>query len=195
MVNIIEELPVKIPITPLGISHSSLCQIVVRDGKTGEIKDVRYGHNDKLNATYSALISAMIDRLWKIPPHYVRLVQAGSDKQPPKKTCLSPADCGVASAHWLEYDDERSGSFAPLEAVPDDKIVVLGLVTTKTPRRETVEDLIACIREASRFVPLERLALSPQCGFSTSIHGNRIEVADQKHKLKVIVDTARTLWG
>jgi 5-methyltetrahydropteroyltriglutamate--homocysteine methyltransferase len=95
----------------------------------------------------------------------------------------------------LEYDDDRSGSFAPLEEVPDDKIVVLGLVTTKTPRRETVEDLIARIKEASRFVPLERLALSPQCGFSSSIIGNRIAVADEKHKLKVTVETARALWG
>jgi hypothetical protein len=62
----------------------------------------------------------------------------------------------------LEYDDERSGSFEPLKDVPDDKIVVLGLVTTKTPRRETVEELAVRIREAQRYLPLERLALSPQ---------------------------------
>jgi 5-methyltetrahydropteroyltriglutamate--homocysteine methyltransferase len=95
----------------------------------------------------------------------------------------------------LEYDDARSGSFEPLKEVPDDKVVVLGLVTTKTPRRETPEELIARIKEASRFVPLERLALSPQCGFSTSIVGNRITVADEKRKLEVMVKTARTVWG
>lgn len=95
----------------------------------------------------------------------------------------------------LEYDDERSGSFEPLKAVPDDKIAVLGLVTTKTSRRETPQELIARIQEASRFVPLERLALSPQCGFSTSIVGNRITVADEKRKLKVIVETAKAVWG
>ncbi len=95
----------------------------------------------------------------------------------------------------LEYDDERSGSFEPLKAVPDDKIAVLGLVTTKTSRRETPQELIARIQEASRFVPLERLALSPQCGFSTSVVGNRITVADEKRKLKVIVETAKAVWG
>ncbi len=74
-------------------------------------------------------------------------------------------------------------------------MAVLGLVTTKTPRRETIEDLAAQIREAGRYVPIERLALSPQCGFSTSIIGNRISVEDQKHKLKVIVETADKVWG
>jgi 5-methyltetrahydropteroyltriglutamate--homocysteine methyltransferase len=95
----------------------------------------------------------------------------------------------------LEYDDERSGSFDPLRKVPDDKVVVLGLVTTKSPRQETQEELTARIREASRFVPLERLALSPQCGFSSSILGNRVSVADEKRKLKTIVETARAVWG
>jgi len=74
-------------------------------------------------------------------------------------------------------------------------MVVLGLVTTKKPHIETMEDLAARIKEASQYVPIERLALSPQCGFSTSIIGNRISVADQKRKLKVIVETAREIWG
>ncbi len=94
----------------------------------------------------------------------------------------------------LEYDDERSGSFEPLKAVPEDKVVVLGLVTTKTARLERPEDLIARIRKASRWVPLERLALSPQCGFSSSILGNRITVEDQKRKLRLIVETAGKVW-
>jgi 5-methyltetrahydropteroyltriglutamate--homocysteine methyltransferase len=94
----------------------------------------------------------------------------------------------------LEYDDERSGSFEPLREVPADKMIVLGLVTTKTPRRETVADLTDRIQEASRFVPLERLALSPQCGFSTSIVGNAVTVADERYKLGVIVETAQALW-
>ncbi len=95
----------------------------------------------------------------------------------------------------LEYDDERSGSFDPLKEVPDDKIVVLGLVTTKTPRRETIEEVSARIREAGRIVPLERLAISPQCGFATSTIGNAITVEDEKRKLKVIVGTAKAVWG
>jgi 5-methyltetrahydropteroyltriglutamate--homocysteine methyltransferase len=95
----------------------------------------------------------------------------------------------------LEYDDERSGSFVPLQDVPEDKMVVLGLVTTKTPRRETVDELTARIQEASQFVDLERLALSPQCGFSTSVVGNALTVEDEKYKLETIVHTAQQVWG
>ena len=94
----------------------------------------------------------------------------------------------------LEYDDERSGSFAPLSDVPDDKMVVLGLVTTKSPRHETMQELTVRIKEASRFVQLERLALSPQCGFSTSVVGNRISVEDEIRKLRLIVETASEVW-
>jgi 5-methyltetrahydropteroyltriglutamate--homocysteine methyltransferase len=95
----------------------------------------------------------------------------------------------------LEYDDERSGSFDPLQLVPDDKMVMLGLVTTKTPRRETVDDLVERIHTASQYIDLERLGLSPQCGFATSIGGNAISVADEKAKLDVIVATAEAVWG
>jgi 5-methyltetrahydropteroyltriglutamate--homocysteine methyltransferase len=95
----------------------------------------------------------------------------------------------------LEYDDERSGGFEPLAHVPEGKIAVLGLVTTKTPRREAPKELEARIREASGFIPLERLALSPQCGFATSIIGNAITVEDEEHKLRAIVETAERVWG
>jgi 5-methyltetrahydropteroyltriglutamate--homocysteine methyltransferase len=95
----------------------------------------------------------------------------------------------------LEYDDERSGSFAALAGVPEDKTVVLGLVTTKTGRIETVEELSARIEEASRFVPLERLALSPQCGFATSVGGNAITGEQERAKLRTIAETAVALWG
>jgi 5-methyltetrahydropteroyltriglutamate--homocysteine methyltransferase len=95
----------------------------------------------------------------------------------------------------LEYDDERSGDFGPLSHVPEDKVAVLGLVTTKTPRRETKQELEARLHEASRFIPLERLALSPQCGFATSIIGNAISVEDEEYKLRTIVETAEQVWG
>lgn len=95
----------------------------------------------------------------------------------------------------LEYDDERSGSFEPLRALPEDKVAVLGLVTTKSSRRETVAELAARIEEASAFCPLERLALSPQCGFATSILGNSLSVDDQRAKLVTIAETARHVWG
>jgi 5-methyltetrahydropteroyltriglutamate--homocysteine methyltransferase len=95
----------------------------------------------------------------------------------------------------LEYDDARSGSFEPLRAVPEGKTAVLGLVTTKSGRRETVDELTARIREASAFCPLERLALSPQCGFATSVLGNALTVEDQEAKLRTIAETARVVWG
>ncbi len=82
-----------------------------------------------------------------------------------------------------------------MKDVPGDKMVVLGLVTTKTPRREPPSELKQRIEEASALVPLERLALSPQCGFATSVIGNRITVDDQKRKLRVICETAKEVWG
>ncbi len=88
----------------------------------------------------------------------------------------------------------RSGSFEPLRHVPDDKLVVLGLITTKTPRTETRQELTERIRDASRYVPLERLALSPQCGFASSVIGNRISSEDEKRKLQLLVETAAAVW-
>jgi 5-methyltetrahydropteroyltriglutamate--homocysteine methyltransferase len=95
----------------------------------------------------------------------------------------------------LEYDDARSGSFEPLEAVPEGKTAVLGLVTTKSGRRETVDELAARIHEANAFCQLEQLALSPQCGFATSVLGNALTVDDQSAKLRTIAETARVVWG
>ncbi len=103
--------------------------------------------------------------------------------------------CVRAQRLLLEYDDERSGGFAPLAAVPQDTIVVLGLVTTKTRRCETVDELETRIRQAARHVPLERLALSAQCGFATSILGNALSADDQETKLRTIVATAERVWG
>jgi 5-methyltetrahydropteroyltriglutamate--homocysteine methyltransferase len=95
----------------------------------------------------------------------------------------------------LEYDDERSGGFEPLRHVPEDRVVVLGLVTTKTPRRESPDELARRIEDASRFVPLERLALSPQCGFGTSVVGNALSEDDQWAKLQTVAETAARVWG
>jgi 5-methyltetrahydropteroyltriglutamate--homocysteine methyltransferase len=94
----------------------------------------------------------------------------------------------------LEYDDARSGTFAPLKYVPDDRIVVLGLVSSKKPRLETVEEVVTRIAEASAIVPLERLAVSPQCGFASTAEGNRLTADDQRHKLEVVAEAARRVW-
>jgi 5-methyltetrahydropteroyltriglutamate--homocysteine methyltransferase len=94
----------------------------------------------------------------------------------------------------LEYDDERSGTFEPLRHLPDDRIVVLGLVSSKRPQMESDEILRARIKEASRIVPLERLALSPQCGFASTHEGNRVSADDQRRKLELVARTAREVW-
>lgn len=98
-------------------------------------------------------------------------------------------------AFFLEYDDDRSGDFRPLRYLSKDKIVVLGLVTTKFGQLETKDDLKRRIDEAAKYAPLDQLCLSPQCGFSSTVHGNNIAVEDQRRKLALVVETAREVWG
>ena len=95
----------------------------------------------------------------------------------------------------LEYDDERSGGFSPLRHVPEDRTVVLGLVTTKKPGMETADELKARVEEAARYVPLDRLALSPQCGFASTMEGNHITQEQQLEKLRLVSRVARSVWG
>ena len=96
---------------------------------------------------------------------------------------------------FLEYDTPRAGSFEPLRYLGKDKIAVLGLVTTKKAQLETQDELKRRIDEAAKIVPIERLALSPQCGFASTIEGNRLTVDDEKRKLALVVETAREVWG
>lgn len=95
----------------------------------------------------------------------------------------------------LEFDDERSGGFEPLAQMPEDRAVVLGLVSTKTPGLESKDELKRRIEEASAYVPLERLALSPQCGFASTMEGNLLTEADQEAKLRLVAEAAREVWG
>ena len=106
-----------------------------------------------------------------------------------------PVFRSVADRLLLEYGDERSGGFEPLAEVPDDKVVVLGLVTTKTPRLEDAGALEARVHEAARFTGLDRLAVSPQCGFSTSVVGNALSIDDQRRKLRLVCEVAERVWG
>jgi 5-methyltetrahydropteroyltriglutamate--homocysteine methyltransferase len=94
----------------------------------------------------------------------------------------------------LEFDDERSGTFEPLRFIPAGKTVALGLVSTKRPEMETSEGLIRRIEEASKYVPMENLALSPQCGFASVMEGNLVTEQTQWDKLKLVADTARQVW-
>lgn len=100
-----------------------------------------------------------------------------------------------ADRFLLEFDSERAGSFEPLRFVPKGKIVVLGLITTKAGRLEDIDALRRRIDDASRYVPLEYLAVSPQCGFASTEHGNLLTIDEQKRKLELVVEVARRVWG
>jgi 5-methyltetrahydropteroyltriglutamate--homocysteine methyltransferase len=104
--------------------------------------------------------------------------------------------CGLRHQRLLlEYDTERAGTFEPLRFVPKDKIAVLGLITTKVSRVESVDELRRRIDAAARYLPLEQLAISPQCGFASSIRGNLLSEDDQFRKLEVMLETAAKVWG
>jgi 5-methyltetrahydropteroyltriglutamate--homocysteine methyltransferase len=95
----------------------------------------------------------------------------------------------------LEYDDERSGGFEPLRQVPEDRTVVLGLVSSKKPLMESKDELKQRIEAAAAFVALDRIALSPQCGFASTLEGNAVTAADQEAKLRLVAETAQEVWG
>lgn len=101
----------------------------------------------------------------------------------------------AVDGYFLEYDDARSGGFSPLRFVPEGKVIVLGIVSSKVPTLEPVQELKIRIDEAAHYVPLDRLCLSPQCGFSSTEHGNQVSPADQAAKMCHVVSTAREVWG
>ncbi|RYY26671.1 MAG: 5-methyltetrahydropteroyltriglutamate--homocysteine S-methyltransferase [Sphingomonadales bacterium] len=101
----------------------------------------------------------------------------------------------AVDGYFLEYDDPRSGDFAPLRHVPKGKTVVLGLVTTKLADMETPDDVKARIDEAAKFMPLDQMALSPQCGFSSTVHGNDIAMEQQSAKMRLVIEVAKDVWG
>lgn len=96
---------------------------------------------------------------------------------------------------FMEYDDDRSGDFAPLRFLPERKTAVLGIVTSKHPALESADALKRRIDVAARFAPLEQLAVSPQCGFSSTVDGNDLTVDDQLAKLRRVVEVAEDVWG
>ena len=112
--------------------------------------------------------------------------------EPVAEALLSEMD---VDAYFLEYDDARSGDFKPLRFLPKGKTVVLGLVTTKLGQLESKDDLKRRIDEAAKYVPLDQLCLSPQCGFSSTVHGNAIAVEAQRAKLRLVVEVADEVWG
>ena len=117
---------------------------------------------------------------------------AAGNYEPVAEALLSEMDI---DAYFLEYDDDRSGDFKPLRFLPKGKLVVLGLVTTKFDQLENKDSLKRRIEEAAKYAPMEQLALSPQCGFSSTVHGNNIEVQAQRNKLRLVIETAQEVWG
>src|SRR3954454_1569357 len=122
---------------------------------------------------------------------YIRQINAALAGRPDTLTVTTH----MCRGNFLEYDDARSGGFEPLRFVPPGKRVVLGLVTTKRPELERKDDLKRRIEEASTFVPLDQLALSGQCGFSSTVEGNSLTRDEQIAKLALIVETAEEVWG
>jgi len=98
-------------------------------------------------------------------------------------------------AFFLEYDTERAGGFEPLRYVPKGKTVVLGLVSSKVPELEMKDELKRRIDAAAKYVPLENLCLSPQCGFSSTHHGNKLSADDQWRKLGLVLEVSKSVWG
>lgn len=98
-------------------------------------------------------------------------------------------------AYFMEYDDDRSGDFRPLRFLPKDKFVVLGLISSKFGELESKDDIKRRIDEAAKYAPLEQLCLSPQCGFSSTVHGNNVTMDDQRRKLNLTAEIAREVWG
>jgi 5-methyltetrahydropteroyltriglutamate--homocysteine methyltransferase len=117
---------------------------------------------------------------------------ASGNYEPVAEALLKEMDL---DAYFMEYDDDRSGDFKPLRYLPKGKTVVLGLVTTKFGKLESKDDLKRRIDEAAQYAPLDQLALSPQCGFSSTVHGNDIAVEAQRAKLRLVVETAQEVWG
>jgi 5-methyltetrahydropteroyltriglutamate--homocysteine methyltransferase len=149
---------------------------------------------------------------------YIRLINSALAKKPPEMTVCTHMCRGNFRSSWvasggydhvaealfgelkvdgffLEYDDTRSGGFEPLRFVPRGKTVVLGLVSTKTGALEKKDDLKRRVEQAAKYVPLDQLCISPQCGFSSTVEGNVLTIDEQSAKLRLVVETAREIWG
>lgn len=170
------------------------------DSKQREMARARGDDPDALPLRYAQLINAAIARRpasMRICIHLCRgnfrsSWAAEGGYEPVARVLFNELK---VDGYFLEYDDARSGDFAPLRHVPRDKSVVLGLVTTKLNKLETVDELRRRIDEAAHYMPLEQMCLSPQCGFSSTVHGNDVAVEMQEKKLRLVVETARAVWG
>ncbi len=177
------------------VNFAYLCDPKLRE----EVR--RFGEDpDRLPLTYARLINQSIEsrpRDMTVGMHLCRgnfesawLAEGGYE--PVAEVLFNGVN---VDGYFLEYDSARAGDFKPLRFVPKGKIIVLGLVTTKRGTLESADELKRRIDEAARYVPLEQLALSPQCGFASAGHGNRLTFEEQMAKLRLIVEVARQVWG
>jgi len=155
---------------------------------------------DELPRTYAALINSVIDDrpddltvgIHLCRGNYRSTWFAEGGYEPVAEILFNQIN---VDGYFLEYDDERSGDFAPLRFVPKEKKVVLGIVSSKVKELEKMDDLCKRIDEAAQYMPLENMCLSPQCGFSSTHHGNDMTHDDQWRKLELVVNTAIKVWG
>lgn len=155
---------------------------------------------NELPRTYAALINAVIDGrpddltvgIHLCRGNYRSTWFAEGGYEPVAEILFNSIN---VDAYFLEYDDERSGDFAPLRFVPDNKMVVLGIVSSKTAQLETASFLTDRIHEAAKYMPLDNMCISPQCGFSSTHHGNALTHDEQWKKLELTVNVARSVWG
>lgn len=172
-----------------------LCDPMMRQGAIDRGDDP-----NTLPRTYAALINAVIDNRPADLTIGVHLCRgnfrsqwfAAGGYEPVAEVLFNELN---VDAYFLEYDDERSGDFAPLRFVPNNKTVVLGIITSKFPQLENAEFLRRRIDEAAKYMPLQNMCVSPQCGFSSTEHGNDVSMDDQWRKLELVVNTAQAIWG
>lgn len=172
-----------------------LCDPKMREGAIERGDDP-----DELPRTYAALINAAISEVPNDMTTAIHLCRgnyrstffASGGYEPVAEVLFNELD---VDAYFLEYDDERSGDFAPLRFVPEDKTVVLGLVTSKRPELESRDELLGRIDEASSYFNGGHLGLSPQCGFASTFEGNALTEEEQWAKLRLVVSTAESAWG
>jgi 5-methyltetrahydropteroyltriglutamate--homocysteine methyltransferase len=170
------------------------------DPKMREAARQRGDDPDELPRRYAAFVNKVVARKpagMLLAMHLCRgnfrsTFAASGDYEPVAESLLSGMDL---DAYFLEYDDPRSGDFRPLRFLPKGKTAVLGLVSSKFGTLETADDLKRRIDEAAQYAPLEQLALSPQCGFASTVEGNDIAWDDQRRKLALVVQVAREVWG
>jgi len=172
-----------------------LCDVKMREDAKKRGEDP-----DELPRTYAALINSVIDDRPKDLTVAIHLCRgnyrstwfAEGGYEPVAEVLFNSIN---VDAYFLEYDDERSGDFSPLRFVPKEKVVVLGIISSKLATLEKTDDLQKRINEAAKYMPLENMCVSPQCGFSSTHHGNMMTHDDQWRKMELVVNTAMKVWG